>query len=189
MSDFPTLETHRLRLRELVPDDAPALFTIHGNGNAEAMRWYGTVPNLAGAEKLIQRFAEWRRLPDPGTRWGLIHREDGRLLGTCGLFKWNAAWNSCTLGYELAPEAWGRGYMREAVDAALRWGFAEMRLMRIEAQVHPDNAASIALLERLGFRHEGRQREAGVWFGQRHDLLHFGLLKREFRTDPTRNPS
>lgn len=42
MCDFPTLETDRLLLREIVASDAPDLFAIHGD--AEAMRWFGTDP-------------------------------------------------------------------------------------------------------------------------------------------------
>jgi hypothetical protein len=57
----------------------------------------------------------------------------------------------------------GQGYMFEALCAAIAWGWAQMDLNRIEAVVHPDNAGSIALLERLGFVLEGRLRQAGYW--------------------------
>ena len=71
---FPTLETPRLRLRELTLDDAPALLAIHGDG--PAMRHFGTDPltTLAEAEDLVRRFAAWRQQPHPGVRWGLERR-------------------------------------------------------------------------------------------------------------------
>ncbi len=178
---FPQLLTQRLRLREAVAADAPALFAIHGDH--EAMRWFGSDPpaDLASAGKIIENFNAMRQLPAPGIRWAIETRDgDGTLIGTCGLFRWNRGWRVCLTGYELAREMQGRGYMREALRAAYAWGFETMALDRIEAQVHPDNAPSLALLKSLGFVEEGLLREAGLWMGQRWDLVQLGLLRREF---------
>lgn len=181
MTDFPTLETRRLRLREMVPADSPALFAIHSDDTA--MRWFGTDPMLAlkDAEKLVEVFAAWRKLPNPGTRWGLELKSSGQLIGSCGLFKWNRGWRSCALGYELAQSCWGQGLMQEALDCTLAWGFSTMELNRIEAQVHPENTASIKRLETLGFVREGLLREAGYWRGSHRDLVQFSLLCKEFQ--------
>jgi len=179
MSDFPQLVTSRLRLREIVASDAPGLFAIHGD--ADAMRWFGSDPltTLGQAEKLVELFSSWRNLPNPGTRWGIERKTDGRLLGSCGLFKWNRGWKSCVIGYELAASAQGQGYMSEALSVILDWGFEHMALNRIEAQVHARNTASIALLGRFGFVLEGHLREAGFWGGTHHDLQQFALLRRD----------
>jgi len=131
------------------------------------MRWFGNDPltDLAGAERLVQLFAGWRQLANPGTRWGITLKTDGTLIGTCGLFMWNRNWRNCVLGYELAPPAWGQGFMREALTRVIDWGFEQMELNRIEAQVHPHNAASLKTLAGLGFVEEGRLREVGYWGG------------------------
>ncbi|BAL94646.1 GNAT family N-acetyltransferase [Rubrivivax gelatinosus] len=175
---FPTLETPRLLLREIGPDDAPALLAIHGD--AEHMKWFGTDPisTLAQARALVETFAGWRRQPNPGTRWGLVRRDapEAGLIGSCGLFAWNRGWRKCTLGYELARAACGQGLMHEALQAVLAWGHETMQLHRLEAQVHERNRASLALLQRLGFEHEGRLREVAWWGGQPHDLLMLARL-------------
>jgi len=160
--------------------DAPALFAIHGH--AESMRFFGTDPltEVAQAERLIEKFAAWRTMPNPGVRWGITLADTGALIGTCGLFAWNRDWHKCAIGYELAPAARGQGYMREALGAAITWGWSAMDLNRIEAQIHPDNAPSIALAERLGFQREGLLREVAYWGGSFKDLAQYGLLKREF---------
>jgi ribosomal-protein-alanine N-acetyltransferase len=97
MDAFPHLQSARLELREIVPADAPALFAIHSD--VDAMRWFGTDPlsDITQAEKLVETFASWRKTPNPGTRWAIVERGGHQLLGTCGLFKWNRAWKSCTL--------------------------------------------------------------------------------------------
>jgi ribosomal-protein-alanine N-acetyltransferase len=180
---FPSLSTKRLQLREIVASDAPALLAIHGD--REAMKWFGTDPlaDLEAAEKVIAGFANLRQQSSPGVRWGIVHADPARggpLLGTCGVFRWNRGWRTCLTGYELARHAQGKGYMTEALRAIFTWAFEAMAVERIEAQVHPQNAPSLALLERLGFVEEGLLREAGLWMGQRHDLVQLGLLRREF---------
>jgi ribosomal-protein-alanine N-acetyltransferase len=180
-SPFPELLTKRLHLREPVASDALALFEIHRD--AEAMKWFGSDPpeDLAAAGRIIEGFAAMRSLPSPGIRWALVPREgDGTLVGTCGLFRWNRGWRTCLTGYEIAPALQGRGLMREALRAIYAWGFEALSLERIEAQVHPDNARSLALLKTMGFVEEGLMREAGLWMGERRDLVLLGLLRREF---------
>jgi ribosomal-protein-alanine N-acetyltransferase len=185
MSAFPVLETDRLLLREIVALDAPTLLAIHGD--AEAMRWFGSDPitDLQQAETLVETFAAWRQLPNPGTRWGIQEKLNNKLVGSCGLFRWNRGWKSCVVGYELAQSAQGAGFMLEALSTALAWGFEHMELNRVEAHVHPENAASIKLLRTLGFVQEGHLREAGFWRGEHHDLLQFALLRRAYRMRPS----
>jgi ribosomal-protein-alanine N-acetyltransferase len=177
---FPILETSRLVLREIVADDATALLSIHGD--PQLMRWFGNdpLPDLAAAAALIATFSDWRQLPNPGTRWGLERKHTLGLIGTCGLFAWNRQWRKCVVGYELATTAQGQGYMREALTEALSWGFGAMDLNRIEAQVHPDNLASLRSLRQLHFVQEGRLREGGFWGGQHHDLLQLSLLRSDW---------
>ncbi|MFC4526733.1 GNAT family N-acetyltransferase [Dyella halodurans] len=180
MSDFPYLETERLLLREIVAPDAQDVFAIRSD--QLGMRWFGADPltSIQEAQKLIDVYAGWRQLPNPGTRWGIQQKDDHRFLGSCGLFKWNRSWKSCVIGYELASLVRGQGFMFEALSTILEWGFENMGLNRVEAQVHPDNLASIKLLSKLGFVQEGRMREAGFWLGSHHDLQQFALLRRDF---------
>jgi ribosomal-protein-alanine N-acetyltransferase len=178
---FPLLETNRLRLREIVDFDAADLFSIHGD--QKLMRWFGSEPlqDLAAAQALVKTFASWRTLPNPGTRWAIESKGRTGLVGTCGLFSWNRNWRKCVVGYELASHAQGKGYMAEALAAAFQWGFENIALNRIEAQIHPDNTPSIKLAGSLGFVKEGCLRDVGLWGGKYHDMLQFSLLKREWR--------
>jgi [ribosomal protein S5]-alanine N-acetyltransferase len=178
---FPTLTTERLRLREMRKADAPALLALRSD--PEVMQWCGddSVVELAQAQRLIEVYAAWRRMSFPATQWALERREDGRLIGACALSNWRPVTRTCQISYELAREAWGCGYMQEALRAALAWGFPQMSLNRIEARIHPDNSRSRALARRLGFLPEGVLREAGFWGGSHHDMQQGSLLAREYR--------
>ncbi|GAB7126637.1 GNAT family protein [Silvimonas sp. JCM 19000] len=176
---FPLVHASRLLLRPLTHADAPRLYAIHSD--PQVMRWFGSdaLRQPEEAITLIDTFnARWCE-PVPGVRWAIERRSDGLLLGTCGLGRWNRSWHSAVTGYELARDAWGNGYMAEALRAALGWGWARMELNRVEAQIHPANAASIRLVEKLGFVREGLLRQAGYWNGQYQDLVQFGLLRAE----------
>ena len=180
MKAFPILSTARLQLREIVPLDAAALYAIHSD--AEHMRWFGVDPLTEEDEglRLAEQFANWFSA-GTGFRWGLERKEDGRLIGTCGLFRWNRSWRNCVTGYELAKDCAGQGYMREALAAVLQYGFEEMHLHRIQAEAHGSNHASIGLASRMGFMLEGVHREQGYWGGQFHDLHCYSLLEDAWR--------
>lgn len=191
LTTFPELQTPRLRLREIVDADSAALFAIHAN--PEVRRWFGSDPLASEdeARALVRAFASWRELVNPGTRWGLELKHSAGLIGSCGLFSWNRQWRKCTVGYEIAPEASGQGLMTEALATILDWGYAQMKLNRIEAMIHPDNRRSITLVKKLGFVEEGRLREIAWWGGGHHDMLQFSLLRREWRQaaqDPSAAP-
>jgi RimJ/RimL family protein N-acetyltransferase len=70
--------------------------------------------------------------------------------------------------------------MRSALERLLDFAFHELGLRRIEADVDPNNARSIATLERLGFRREGYLRERWFVGGEVQDALFYGLLRREW---------
>ncbi|WP_151634968.1 GNAT family N-acetyltransferase [Noviherbaspirillum aerium] len=179
-SSFPELHTARLRLREIKPSDAEALYAIHSD--ADWMRWYGVDPlvDLSQASQLADLFAGWFHA-GTGFRWGLERRSDRQLIGSCGLFRWNRSWRNCVIGYEIARSVQREGYMREALEIVLNFGFTAMHLHRIQAETHPDNASSIALAQRMGFRLEGIHREQAYWGGRFHDLNCYSLLVQEWR--------
>lgn len=176
---FPTLGTERLRLRQIRRSDTDALFRIHSD--VKWMRWYGIDPIVERwqAEQLAEMFAGWFTA-GTGLRWALERRQDGRFIGTCGLFRWNKSWRNCVIGYEISHDCRRQGYMREALGAIIEYGFNVMNLHRIQAETHPDNAASIRLAMRLGFEFEGVHREQAFWSGRFHDLNCYSLLDRDW---------
>lgn len=177
VKNFPRLETERLLLRKIVPGDAAALYAIFGD--QEVTRYYdlGTMTQLAEAETMVRRLAARFRYGQ-AIRWGIARKQDHVFLGTCG-YHFQAAGFKAEIGYDLARAYWRQGYMNEALQAMLAYGFETLQLNRIEALVMPENEASAAVLRRLGFSEEGLLREYAFFKGQYHDLRFFSLLRRE----------
>lgn len=85
--------------------------------------------------------------------WAVERREDGAVLGFCGLKPGQAGTpieGSIEIGWRLAADAWGKGYAREAAQASLAWGWANLDADAIWAITAPANVRSWGLMERLG---------------------------------------
>jgi [ribosomal protein S5]-alanine N-acetyltransferase len=113
----------------------------------------------------------------------LCRREDGAICGVLNLSDIRREpLQSANLGYyALVPFA-GHGYMTEGIQLILRQAFVRLKLHRIEANVQPDNAASLALIRRSGFREEGYSPRMVRIGGRWRDHVRFAILADEWRT-------
>jgi RimJ/RimL family protein N-acetyltransferase len=185
---LPTLDTPRLRLRWLTADDGPALLAVFGD--PAVCRYWSRPPlaDLAAAdalrEEIVRLFAE-RSL----FQWGIAERATDRVVGTGTLAALSAEHRRAEVGFALARAVWGRGYATEALAALLAFAFDALALHRVEADVDPRNVASVRVLERAGFVHEGRQRERYHIAGEVQDAVLYGLLRREWTPGGARDPS
>ena len=98
------------------------------------------------------------RQEDRAYRFWISPKGDPRqLIGTISLSSVvRGAFQSCFLGYKLDRDWQGRGYMTQAVQEVTRIGFTVLGLHRIEANVMPRNLPSLRVLEKAGYREEGR---------------------------------
>ncbi|UVW29617.1 GNAT family N-acetyltransferase [Massilia sp. H6] len=178
MQSYPTpiLTTDRLTLRPLTMDDAPDLFAVFSD--PAVVRYWSAEPwiSLADAHEAIAHALGAYRDGDE-VRFGVELAETGELIGTVNLHHVFPQNRRCEVGYALASRCWGKGYACEALGAALDYAFHELRLNRIEADIDPRNAASSAVLERMGFRKEGYMPERWFVHGEMADTVNYGLLR------------
>lgn len=113
--------------------------------------------------------------------WIMAARDDDACIGTTTLYALNPKHLKAEVGYALRADRWGRGHAKEAVQLALRCGFASLGFNRIGADGAPGNDASIGLLTRLGFRHEGHLRENFCTQAELQDSLVYGMVAAEWR--------
>lgn len=179
--EFPVLETPRLRLREITPADAQAIFAIRGDYEVTKYNGGANYVRLDQAAALIRGIADDYR-DQRSIRWGItLRHEDNRVIGMCGYNYWIRQDFRASIGYDLARVYWGKGIMPEAIRAMLEFGFESMGLNRVEADASVDNARSVRVLEKLGFQREGVQREQFYEEGEFGDLVLFALLRRDYQ--------
>lgn len=181
IGEFPRLETKRLVLREMRPEDAEAIF--HILGDEEVMRYY-EMPvfiRLEEARQTLERVRS-RRERGEGMRWGITIKGEDTVVGSCG-YSWHLSHRFGEIGYDLARAYWKQGIMTEAIQALLQFGFEARNLHRVEAKVRLGNDASMRVLQKLGFQEEGILRERIFVNNQFYDVKLFSLLKSEYRKE------
>ena len=81
------------------------------------------------------------------------------LIGTVGFWQWLKPHFRAITSYELHPSYWRRGYSLEALSAAINFAVEVMGVHTVEANIDPENTASVKLAEKAGFLREGLLRE------------------------------
>ncbi|HPF73494.1 MAG: GNAT family N-acetyltransferase [Lysobacteraceae bacterium] len=154
---LPTLNSERLRLRAPRETDVEALFAVFSD--PKVTRYWSHPPwtDRAQATELIDHICQ-HALNGQLFQWAIAEGSNDRLIGTVTLFFVNRSHRRCEVGFALRSDRWGEGLANEALSRAMRYGQAKLDLRRFEADVDPDNSASLGLLKRLGFEEEGRAR-------------------------------
>ena len=159
MAAIPTLETERLILRPFRADD----FEAHASMAADPLvaRYLGDGRTL-GREEAWRSFAmligHWE-LRGYGL-WALTRRGDDRMIGRVGFF-FPEGWPGFEIGWTLERAAWGNGYATEGARRVLAYGFETLGEDEVISVIHPDNAPSIRVAERIGERFDRTQQVKG----------------------------
>ena len=107
--------------------------------------------------------------------WTITFLGSDELIGTICLWNIQPENHRAEVGYMLLPKFWNKGIMKEVLAAVIPFGFDQMKLNSIEAQVNPANIASAIVLEKSGFRKEGQLRENHFFEGKYTDTAFYGF--------------
>ena len=157
---FPVLETDRLILRALNLEDAKAIFGLRTNKEVNEFIDRKTPNNLSEARAFIDKIAKLEE-NNKGVFWVIASNSTNELMGTIGLRNFEDEENYAEIGYEISPDYQERGYMSEAFEAVINYGFQNLEIETIEAFTHKNNIASIALLEKQNFVLDPERRDEG----------------------------
>jgi RimJ/RimL family protein N-acetyltransferase len=179
---FTELAGQRVVLRRFRPADAAEFVAYRSSAEvARFQSWDAPYPREEG-ERLIQQLAgEHPDTPGEWFQFAVGLRPAGQLIGDCAAMPHASDPRQCEIGFTIAGEHQGRGYATEAARLLLGYLFGGRGKHRVIAYCDPRNAASIAVLERLGMRREGHLRESTWAHGEWTDDLLYALLDHEWR--------
>ena len=177
---FKELQSDRLLLRQITGQDAEDLFEIYSN--KEVMLYFddrNAFEDMSEAEAMANGYEDgiknkWE------IRWGIVLKETGKLIGTCGFHAISDYDKRVEIGYDLNRDYWGKKIMTEALSLIIKFVFEVSDVNRIEAFVEPPNTGSRALLEKLGFTLEGTLRQHEMCRGELIDIQILGLLRDDW---------
>lgn len=174
---IPDITTQRLRLRKLNEGDIPLYFQrlFSSPSVARYMLWQphkDISESAASVQKILKRYEAGNYY-----RWGIALREDDSLIGILELLRFDETENTCSFAYMLGEDFWGRGYGAEALEAAFRFAFTQMKLSAIYADHFSDNPASGAAMRKAGMQYLGTIPGKYEKQGIRHDAAEYGITK------------
>jgi ribosomal-protein-alanine N-acetyltransferase len=158
----PTIETNRLRLREMALEDVEALLPVLGD--AESMRYY---PKPFDRE-MVEAWGAWNReryAQDGFGLWAMVLMATCEVIGDCGLMaqEVDGAWE-VEVGYHVRRDMQNRGLATEAARACMEYGFERLGLPRIISLIRLENLPSRRVAEKNGLAIE----KEVDWKGLRH---------------------
>lgn len=150
---FPVLETERLVLRNVEHRDVQEVFEIRSN--PDTMLYIPrplakTLDDALGVINMMRGFTE----RNERINWAITEKGSDKLMGIIGYVNLKSDSHRGEIGYVMHHDYRRKGFLFEAFQAALSYGFDVVNLHSIEAIIRPENAASIAVVEKAGFVRE-----------------------------------
>jgi RimJ/RimL family protein N-acetyltransferase len=153
------LETKRLYLREMLPEDAQDMFEL--NSDIEVTQYTGDTPfrSVKDALNLLTNYDQYNKFSTG--RFSVFNKETSQYIGFCGLKTLEDG--TVDLGFRFHKRFWGKGYGKESSLIVLNYAFQTLKLKEIYGNFMPENIASKKLLESLGFEPYGKSEEWVVY--------------------------
>lgn len=176
---IPTLETERLILRAPTMEDVEWFFSLRSDEEFMKYMHRPVIKEMSEAQAFVQNFLD-RAESETGLQWVLEEKASGQPVGYAGPWRWDSKNNTGELGYGLDLNHVGKGFMREAVAACIKYGFEHMNLERIEAWMEDENRGSRKVVEANGMQREATLRHYVLHDGKYRNLYIYSILRNEY---------
>ncbi|MEM5563870.1 GNAT family protein [Psychroserpens sp. AS72] len=175
---FPELESERLFFRAYKKDDAQSLLKLRSHRDVSKYMDTTIPKQIEDTEKKI---LDYQNAFDEkkGITWTIIEKKSNNPIGDFGIWRIDRQNSRGEIGYILHPDFWGKGFMTEAFNTLIRFGFNNLNLHSYEANVNTENENSKALLLKFGFKLEAYFRENFYYDGQFLDSEIYCLIQSD----------
>lgn len=183
------LKARTIILRRMRPEDAETLFAYRSLPTVA--RYQNWVPASVDEAHELAKTQAGLEPGTPGTwlQFIICRREDGEIVGDCGILFAEDEHCSPELGIALHPDHRRRGYAAVATQVMLDYLFGELGAHRVVARTDPRNLPPVALLNRLGLREEAHFRKSHWHRGEWVDDMVFAVLKEEWERERQSRPA
>jgi [ribosomal protein S5]-alanine N-acetyltransferase len=169
LKPFPTIDVDdQYYLREQTVEDTAAFFEYYTHPEV-GRHILATIPKCladASAEIHYCRNLFYQR---QGAYWTLARKDNDKMVGAIGFYI-NNHHHRAEITYDLHRDYWRQGLMSRAIKRIMQHAFMQMDIHRIEALTALENTASMAILKKLGYRHEGTLRNYRNHKNRPHDV-------------------
>lgn len=176
---FPILETERLILRAFTDEDAAGVYALRSDPRVMKYLDRELHASVQHSLQLLQK-NENRYQKGEAIQWVIRSIHCSGFLGDIAFFNIDKKNHRAEIGYSLLPDYWRKGIVTEAARAVIQFGFQQLGLHSIEANINPNNSASRNVLLKLGFEQEAYFKENYFFNGNYLDSEIYSLLEKNF---------
>jgi [ribosomal protein S5]-alanine N-acetyltransferase len=179
LANPPRIETERLVLRPLEMSDAEAVYEYARKPEVSEHVIFETHRSIEDAYTFIRQVLQWKE-EGSNVVFGITLRSDNKLIGSCGLHRYEEQHKCMEIGYAIDLPYWNQGYTTEAVRGVIGQAFAATDLNRIHAHHYLPNIASGRVMEKAGMKYEGILRKRVFIKGEFRDIKMYGILRNDY---------
>ncbi|KAF0153038.1 MAG: ribosomal-protein-alanine N-acetyltransferase [Ignavibacteria bacterium] len=179
LTEFPQLETVRLKLRKLSAADANDIFEYACIQEAAHFLIWEPHTSINDSSEFIS-FADQQFNDSNSIIWGIELKEEKKLIGTIDLRGYSSLHRCGDVGYVISQKYWRRGIVSEAFRALIDFGFGVLNLNRIESHCEHENTGSWKVMEKAGLVYEGTLREKILIKGKFRTMKMYSILKSDW---------
>ncbi len=183
-SNPPVLETERLILCKISEEHAHDMYEYSSDPDVTRyLTW-----SCHSSEKETERYIKLlqKKYAD-GTfnDWGVIHKETGKFIGTCGYTSFDFDAASAEMGYVLAKPFWGQGLAAEAVKCAMIYAIDNFGVKSFHAKHMEGNDASGRVMQKCGMKFEGLYKRSMFIKGEFKNIVVYRCSSEDFLSATT----
>lgn len=180
LKTLPTFETDRLILRKVELNDLENIFEFSSDPEvAHHMTWEVNKSKEDTLNHFVSVAIE-SYVKGQSDDLAIVHKESGKVIGTCSFIDWSNEHSNAEVGYVLNRNYWGFGLATETVHELIKFGFETIQLNRIQGKCDIDNFGSEKVMLKVGMSYEGTLRKNEFIKGEFKDTKMFSILKEEF---------
>lgn len=181
IKEMPEIAGERIIIRKLVLSDVKDIY--QNIRDREIVKWTLRIPYPYRKEDAVGFVRKTRYSIRKGKDYvfGIALKGKNKVIGIIELAKINYSDGNAEIGYWLGRRFWNRGIMTDAVKSILKFGFRRLNLHRINAALFEENIASRRVLEKSGFKLEGKIKESRFRYGKWRNELRYGILSSEYK--------
>ncbi|MDP1854232.1 MAG: GNAT family N-acetyltransferase [Candidatus Omnitrophota bacterium] len=172
----------RITLRKLRFSDSEDIY--QNVKDREIIRWTLNIPHpyfKDSATRFIRK-THYDARKKKAYAFGIMLKKENKVIGVITLLKLDYKNRNAEIGYWLGKRYWEQGFMTEAAKLLIEFGFRRLKLHKIYAGLFEENIASRRVLEKSGFKLEGKIREPRFRYGKWHNELRYGILYSEYKS-------
>lgn len=178
-SNPPILQTKRLDLVKISPEHALDMYEYSSDPDVTKYLTWSCHSSAKETERYIKLLQ--KKYPTGAfTDFGLIYRDSGKFIGTCGYTSFDQETNTAEIGYVLSKDYWGQGLAAEAARCVMEFGFDTFGLDGYCAKCIEGNDASMRVMQKLGMSFEGIYKNGMFIKGSYKTIIVYNVTKEKY---------